>query len=51
MNSLPEFTFDNADDGNYHLTVTLENPSDQDLTNSQSTCPGTYSATEYVVCP
>lgn len=51
MKSLPEFTFDNTDDSSYNLTVTLENPSDPDLTTSQSVCPGTYDDTDYVVCP
>lgn len=51
MSTLPEYMYDNTDDGSYRLKVILENASDSDLTTSQAACPGTYAATEYVVCP
>ena len=50
MKSLPEFEYDNTDDGSYILKVTLENPSDPDLSTSQAIC-GTGTDTDYVVCP
>lgn len=50
MKALPQYQYDNTDDGSYILKVILENPSDPDLATSQSVC-GTGSTTEYVVCP
>jgi len=51
MKSLPEYQYNNTDDGGYTLKVILENPSDPDLATSQTNCSGTYASTEYVVCP
>ena len=49
-----EFNYQLNDTDNFTLWVTLENPSDPDITASQTTCPApaeiTYSATDYAVC-
>lgn len=52
MKQLPEFYYySQADSGDgFSLKVTLENPSDQDLTGSQARCPGVHETTDYVVC-
>lgn len=52
MNQLPEFSYYSQDDNGdgYTVKATLENPSDIDLTTSQTRCPGTHEATDYVIC-
>jgi len=52
MKQLPEFSYYSQDDNGDGFTVkaTLENLSDQDLTLSQSRCPGVHETTDFVIC-
>lgn len=52
MKQLPEFSYYSQDDDGdgFSLKVTLENLSDQDLTLSQSRCPGVHETTDFVIC-
>ena len=52
MKQLPDFSYYSQDDNGdgFTLKVTLENPSDPDLTTSQASCDGVYEDTDFVVC-